>query len=136
MSKKYKVLILFISVLVFVFIGYTSVNSLTKKKDKLVIEYYYFNPCSSCTSGEEFKARLEEDIDDIIDIDEYEIQINNTANEESNKKHENIIKDIDMIESDGATLPMIKIEENYIFGVESIEKNTKDIIDKVKNNKI
>ena len=32
-------------------------------------------------------------------------------------------------------LPMIKVDENYIFGVESIEKNTKGVIQKVKADK-
>lgn len=109
---------------------------MTSSNDKIIVEYYYFNPCKSCTVGEDFKAKLEEEIADIINVDEYEIQINNTSDENANKKHKNIMNSIDMPEGDVIDLPMIKIDKNYIFGVESIEKNTKDIIQKVKKDKL
>lgn len=132
--KKYKILV---GILIFssVFIGSTVVKSMTSKSEKIIVEYYYFNPCRSCTYGEEFKAKLEEEISDIISVDEYEIQINNTSDENSNKKHKNIMSSIDIPEGEAIDLPMIKVGENYIFGVEAIEKNTKAVIQKVKEDK-
>lgn len=136
LSKRKNLIISILFLVMIIIIGTNVVKAEKKLKEKLVIEYYYYTPCASCTDGEDFKAKLEEKISDFITLDEYEFILNNTAKEDAYNKFIELTDDLEMPEGKVADLPMLKIEENYIFGVEAIEEQGEEIIRTVKNEKL
>ncbi|MGL5379610.1 hypothetical protein [Clostridium sp.] len=134
-KRKIAIMTMFFLIIATV-IGTSIVKADKKLKEKLVIEYYYYTPCASCTDGEDFKGKLEEKISEFITIDEYDFILNNTLKDDAYNKFMEVTENIEMPEGKVADLPMLKIEDNYIFGVEAIEKYAEETIRQAKNEKL
>lgn len=98
-----------------------------KDSDKIQITYYFFSSCESCEDGENFANVLQEQLEDAISSDEYEIHQKNIFHEDDYNEFMELTKD--MATDDFApSTPMLKIEETYLFGVDDITNKARSVI--------
>lgn len=109
------------------------VFGISKNKNKLVnIEYYFYNPCKSCTDGEEFKENLEMMINEkkIVNPESYKISAKNIAEDNVNDEFKKITKNINITDELEASVPLLIVNDIFIFGTEAIEKEGIKVIEK------
>lgn len=109
------------------------VLGISKNEKKLVnIEYYFYNPCKSCTDGEEFKESLEMMINEkkIVNPESYKISAKNIAEDDVNDEFKKITKNIKMPDGLEPSAPLLKVNDFFIFGTEAIEKEVIEVIEK------
>lgn len=109
------------------------VFGISKNKNKLVnIEYYFYNPCKSCTDGEEFKENLEMMINKkkIVNPESYKISAKNIAEDNVNDEFKKITKNINITDDLEASVPLLIVNDIFIFGTEAIDKEGIKVIEK------
>lgn len=130
MKSKWKV-IFFLLVIITISTTFVTLG-ISNKEAKLVnVEYYFYNPCKSCTEGEEFKRKLEENIseENMVDSDSYKITVKNIAENNTNEEFKKLTKDMSFSNEIEASVPLLKVNDIFIFGIEAIEKEGIEIIE-------
>lgn len=130
MKSKWKV-IFFLLVIITISTIFVTLG-ISNKEAKLVnVEYYFYNPCKSCTEGEEFKMKLEGNISEanIVDSDSYKITVKNIAENNTNEEFKKLTKDMSFSNEIEASVPLLKVNDIFIFGIEAIEKEGIEIIE-------
>lgn len=121
-----------ISLVITILLG-ICVFGISKNKKKLInIEYYFYNPCKSCSDGEEFKENLEMMINEkkIVNPEGYEISAKNIAEDDVNDEFKKITKNINITDGLEASVPLLIVNDIFIFGTEAIEKEGIKVIEK------
>lgn len=130
MRGKGKITI-FLSLFIIILTGFFELG-ISQIKEKIVnIEYYFYNPCRSCTDGEEFKETLEESINEanIVDSKIYEILVKNIADNNINEEFKKLTKDMKISNGLEPSVPLLKVNDVFIFGTETIEREGIKIIE-------
>lgn len=121
-----------ISLVITILLG-ICVLAISRNEKRLVnIEYYFYNPCKSCTNGEEFKGNLEMMINEkkIVNPESYKISAKNIAEDDVNDEFKKITKNIKMPDGLEPSVPLLKVNDIFIFGTEAIEKEGMEVIEK------
>lgn len=130
MKKKSK-FIIFILASIFIFISLFSIKTLSAKEKIMSIEYYFYNPCKSCNDGEKFAEDLKAKIKEKnLHEEEFKITTRNIAEKENDDLFKKITKDIENSDGLETSVPLLKVNNIFIFGTEAIEKEGVLVIEK------
>lgn len=117
-KKNIYILLCFLSILI--------LFGCSVKSEPVKLYYYYFNACGACNESEEFYDMADSVLEG-IDKSEYEIITVNTF-KESMPESLKLFLEANSIKAEDVSYPMLTSGNNYITGLENIEKNMRELL--------
>lgn len=106
---------------------YAAAEQRPEQNQPIQITYYYFSSCDSCEDGENIMASMEQQWEDVIDPDEYEVHLRNVYDEGVLEEFNERTKD--MATDDFAPAPpLLMINDHYLFGIDDITEQARPLL--------
>ena len=94
-------------------------------KEKVVVEYYYYNSCDGCTEGEHFEQELKESVSDVIGEEEYTFLLKDVSKENYYEEFQELTKN-QRTEDFYPQPPLLKVGDIFLYGLDDITEHSRE----------